>query len=129
MDAICRTPYPESATLTLAHAPTPSDPPAARLDYWLALPLLALIRLYQRTLSRLLPPACRFEPTCSHYAAHAFQQHRVPRALVLTAWRLLRCQPMCVGGHDPVPPGPWNGRWRAAAPVAISTSSPCETQQ
>ena len=97
-----------------------------RLDYWLALPFLLLIRLYQRTLSRVLPPACRFEPSCSRYAATALQQHRLPRALALTAWRLARCQPFCSGGCDPVPPGAWRGRW----PVPdTSNSSPIETSQ
>jgi putative membrane protein insertion efficiency factor len=65
---------------------------------------LSLVRAYQRLLSPLLPPACRFLPTCSHYAVEALHVHPVPRALGLIAWRLLRCQPFCRGGHDPVPP-------------------------
>ena len=114
--------------MTTAPLSPPFGSRVGRLDYWLALPLLALIRLYQRTLSRVLPPACRFEPSCSHYAA-ALQQHALPRALALTTWRLLRCQPLCKGGCDPVPPGPWNGRWRQAALPDPSPSSPCEILQ
>ena len=94
---------------------------SARWDYWLALPFLGLIRLYQRTLSGLLPPACRFTPSCSHYAADALQKHRLAKALALTTWRLLRCQPLCAGGCDPVPPGPWQGRWRTSAPAVLPT--------
>lgn len=90
--------------------------PNLRADFLLALPLLALIRLYQRTLSRLLPPSCRFTPSCSHYAAEALHTHRLPRALLLTTGRLLRCQPLCRGGSDPVPPGPWRGAQRLHRP-------------
>lgn len=114
---------PHLTTMKSTHAGHLHGTGVGRLDYWLALPFLALIRLYQRTLSRLLPPACRFEPSCSHYAFAALQQHRLPRALALTAWRLARCQPFCTGGCDPVPPGAWQGRW----PVAPPTRSTIET--
>ncbi len=65
--------------------------------------LLGAIRLYQLALSALLPRACRFEPTCSRYAALALRRHGLVRGLGLTVWRLLRCQPFCAGGLDPVP--------------------------
>jgi len=65
---------------------------------------LILIRLYQWTLSPLLGGQCRFEPTCSRYAADAFQEHGVVRGTRLTVGRLLRCHPLCRGGYDPVPP-------------------------
>ena len=66
--------------------------------------LLALpIRLYKRFLSPLLPPACRFHPTCSVYALEALHKHGALRGLRLTLWRLLRCQPFHPGGIDPVP--------------------------
>jgi putative membrane protein insertion efficiency factor len=61
------------------------------------------IRLYKRWLSPLLPPACRFHPTCSVYALEALQKHGAFRGLRLTVWRLLRCQPFHPGGFDPVP--------------------------
>ena len=69
------------------------------LAHLLALP----IRLYKRLLSPLLPPACRFHPTCSVYALQALEKHGALRGLRLTLWRLLRCQPFHPGGLDPVP--------------------------
>ncbi|MFL5354722.1 membrane protein insertion efficiency factor YidD [Archangium sp.] len=69
------------------------------LAWLLALP----IRLYKRWLSPLLPPACRFHPTCSVYALEALQKHGALRGVRLTLWRLLRCQPFHPGGFDPVP--------------------------
>ena len=69
------------------------------LAWLLALP----IRLYKRLLSPLLPPACRFHPTCSVYALEALQKHGALHGLRLTLWRLLRCQPFHPGGFDPVP--------------------------
>lgn len=65
--------------------------------------LVWLIRLYQR-FSRLLPPACRFRPTCSEYAIQAIQVHGVPRGVAMSVWRILRCNPFSQGGDDPVPP-------------------------
>ncbi|MCX7963656.1 MAG: membrane protein insertion efficiency factor YidD [Candidatus Sumerlaea chitinivorans] len=61
------------------------------------------IRLYQRLISPVLPPSCRFYPTCSNYALEALQTHGLFRALGLIVWRLARCQPLCKGGYDPVP--------------------------
>ena len=68
------------------------------------LPALALIRLYQGTLSRGLPSGtCRFYPTCSHYAYQAIVKHGLIRGSGLAIWRVLRCQPLSQGGFDPVP--------------------------
>jgi uncharacterized protein len=69
------------------------------LAHLLALP----IRLYKRFLSPLLPPACRFHPTCSVYALEALQKHGAFRGTRLLVWRLMRCQPFHPGGFDPVP--------------------------
>ena len=66
--------------------------------------LIVIIKLYQRVLSPLCPGCCRFQPTCSSYAIEALQLHGVWRGCCLTVWRLLRCQPFCRGGWDPVPP-------------------------
>ena len=66
--------------------------------------LIALIKVYQKTISPWLPCNCRFEPTCSHYAVEALSTHGVFRGSLLTVWRLLRCQPFARGGYDPVPP-------------------------
>jgi hypothetical protein len=68
------------------------------------LPALALLRLYQVTLSRGLPSGtCRFHPTCSHYAYQAIVKHGLIRGSGLAIWRVLRCQPFSQGGFDPVP--------------------------
>ena len=63
-----------------------------------------LIRLYQRTLSRLLPPVCRFTPSCSQYAVQALELHGLWHGSRLALRRLAHCHPFHPGGHDPVPP-------------------------
>jgi putative membrane protein insertion efficiency factor len=66
--------------------------------------LLALIRLYQLTISPALPAGtCRFYPSCSHYSYQAIYKYGVFKGLALTIWRILRCNPFNRGGHDPVP--------------------------
>ena len=69
----------------------------------IVLPLLA-IRLYQIFLSPFLGRNCRFEPSCSHYAQDAFRTHGFFRGMYLTIYRILRCNPWCKAGYDPVPP-------------------------
>ena len=64
---------------------------------------IAVIRFYQRWISPLLPPACRFEPSCSVYAADAIELHGLWRGGWLAFRRILRCQPFSRGGIDPVP--------------------------
>ena len=61
------------------------------------------IRWYQRAISPLLGPACRYEPTCSRYTLQAVERFGVLRGTWLGARRLLRCQPWSAGGYDPVP--------------------------
>ena len=64
-----------------------------------------LIRLYQRLISPLKSrPTCRFTPTCSAYALEAFQERGFFVGLYLSVCRIARCQPLCAGGYDPVPP-------------------------
>jgi len=65
--------------------------------------VVGAIRLYQRTVSKMLPPACRFSPSCSEYAAIAIARYGVWRGSQLAALRLLRCGPWHPGGEDPVP--------------------------
>ncbi len=65
-----------------------------------------LMRLYRASLGRLLPDACRFTPSCSHYAEQAIASRGVIVGGALAMWRLLRCHPFSRGGHDPVPPRP-----------------------
>ena len=64
---------------------------------------IALIRVYQWTLSPLLPRVCRFAPSCSEYAAEAIGRHGALRGGRLAARRLLRCHPWGAWGYDPVP--------------------------
>jgi len=78
--------------------PSPSRPSLAARA--LSLP----IELYRALLSPLLPPSCRFHPSCSRYALEALAVHGAGRGSLLTIWRLARCHPFCDGGHDPVPP-------------------------
>ncbi len=66
--------------------------------------LIALVRGYQLLLSPLLPPACRFEPSCSEYYRQALRSHGVLRATGLALGRLGRCHPWHEGGEDPPPP-------------------------
>ena len=64
-----------------------------------------LIRFYQKFLSPLKGgPCCRFTPTCSAYAVEAFINRGFFVGFGLTVWRILRCNPFCRGGYDPVPP-------------------------
>ena len=66
-------------------------------------PLLLLIRGYQRAISPLLPPACRYQPTCSQYAIEAIAGYGALRGGWLALRRLGRCHPGRAGGYDPVP--------------------------
>lgn len=65
--------------------------------------LTGLVHGYRLLLKPWIGNACRFEPTCSAYALQALQQHGALRGSALTGWRILRCQPWCDGGCDPVP--------------------------
>ena len=65
--------------------------------------LLALVGVYRKAVSPLLPPACRFYPSCSHYAQQALVKHGPFKGSALTFRRLLRCHPLHEGGIDPVP--------------------------
>jgi hypothetical protein len=64
---------------------------------------MGLIRLYQKTLSPLLPPSCRFEPSCSRYAYQAIDRFGFLKGGWLASKRLARCHPFNPGGFDPVP--------------------------
>jgi len=67
-------------------------------------PVLALIRLYQKTISKALPgDTCRYYPSCSHYSYQAIYKYGVFRGSFMGVWRILRCNPFSQGGFDPVP--------------------------
>jgi putative membrane protein insertion efficiency factor len=63
-----------------------------------------LIRLYQRLVSPLLGPVCRFEPSCSRYAVACLEAHGAGKGSLLSLWRLCKCHPFHPGGFDPPPP-------------------------
>lgn len=66
-------------------------------------PLLKLLRFYQRWISPMLGPRCRFYPTCSAYMYTAVERYGALKGVWMGLKRLLRCQPFCEGGYDPVP--------------------------
>jgi putative membrane protein insertion efficiency factor len=95
--------------MTLEHLPSDySSEPRLRdlprtIGNWPRLALLGLIRFYQMTLSRTLPPdTCRFYPSCSHYGYQAVYKYGVFKGGIKAAWRVLRCNPFNPGGYDPV---------------------------
>ena len=79
--------------------------------------LLAAVRFYQRAISPVLPPRCRFEPTCSAYAVEAIEVHGAGRGCWLALRRLARCAPWHPGGVDLVPP-------RSTGPQDTGTAGP-----
>ncbi|MDH5684379.1 MAG: membrane protein insertion efficiency factor YidD [bacterium] len=65
--------------------------------------IIFLLRIYQMTISNILPHSCRFYPSCSEYSVVAFKQYGVAKGMLLSIKRILRCNPFFVGGYDPVP--------------------------
>lgn len=65
--------------------------------------LIGIIRFYQKFISPLKPPTCRFYPTCSHYGLDAMKTHGALKGTWLTVIRILKCHPFHPGGFDPVP--------------------------
>jgi putative membrane protein insertion efficiency factor len=82
--------------------------------------MIWLIGLYRKYISPLKPPCCRFTPTCSAYAIEAFQKRGFFAGLILTIWRILRCNPFGRGGYDPVPE-------RGFKPYGGNRENTCET--
>ena len=64
--------------------------------------VLDLLGVYKAAVSPFLPPACRFEPSCSEYTRQAVEKYGALKGIWMGIKRLLRCQPFCTGGHDPV---------------------------
>ena len=81
--------------------------------------MIWLIGLYRKFISPLKPPCCRFTPTCSAYAIEAFQKRGFFAGLILTIWRILRCNPFGRGGYDPVPE-------KGFKPYGGNRENPCE---
>ncbi len=76
---------------------------------WLRRFAVLPIRFYRRFVTPWTPPTCRFRPSCSAYGEEAILVHGIAKGVLLTAWRILRFQPLCAGGLDSVPA---RGRWR-----------------
>lgn len=64
---------------------------------------LLIVKFYRKFISPLKPPSCKYYPTCSTYALEAFRKHGAIKGIILSAWRLLRCNPWSLGGVDYVP--------------------------
>lgn len=64
--------------------------------------VLDILSVYKAAVSPFLPPACRFEPTCSEYTRQAVEKYGALKGTWMGLKRILRCQPFCKGGHDPV---------------------------
>lgn len=64
---------------------------------------LGIIRFYQKKISPLTPPKCKYYPTCSQYGYEAIERFGVIKGSALALWRILRCNPFSKGGYDPVP--------------------------
>ena len=82
------------------------------------------IRGYQRVISPLLPPSCRFYPSCSEYGYQAISRYGLWRGGLKTAWRILRCNPWSDGGYDPVDPADRERHERALAEHDAHTATP-----
>lgn len=65
--------------------------------------IIGIVKLYRKYISPLKKPCCRFTPTCSQYAIEAVEKYGVLKGLYLSVKRILRCNPFCKGGYDPVP--------------------------
>ncbi len=66
-------------------------------------PLIWLIRFYQKYISSRTPPSCKYYPVCSVYGIQAIERFGAVRGILMTIWRILRCNPFSKGGYDPVP--------------------------
>lgn len=101
----CSTAFSRAATLVAKAAKALLGLVMKALAWLLVLPIL----FYQHFITPYTPPSCRFTPTCSEYGRQALLKHGPIKGLLLTLWRILRCNPWGGSGYDPVPP---KGKWR-----------------
>ncbi len=87
---------------------------------------ILLVRFYRKFLSPLKgKPCCRFVPSCSEYAIQAFEKRGFFVGMILTVWRILRCNPLCEGGYDPVPEHGLRYRGSRAIPTHDTNENGC----
>ncbi len=70
---------------------------------WISIPFILLIKIYQAIISPILPNACRYTPTCSHYTEQAIRKFGLLKGIWLGAKRISRCHPWGGSGYDPLP--------------------------
>ena len=87
--------------------------------------MIWLVGLYRKFISPLKRPCCRYTPTCSAYAIEAFKKRGFIIGMILTTWRILRCNPFSKGGYDPVPEKGLR-RVKGAVPPELMQGSECE---
>ncbi len=102
----------------------PSAGKGASEQYGLRRGALAAIRFYQSALSPLVPPSCRFTPTCSHYTYEAIERFGLWRGGWLGFKRVCRCNPFCKGGFDPVPEAELEAQPESELDPLSKTSTP-----
>lgn len=73
--------------------------------------LLLLIKFYRKYITHILKSRCIYTPSCSVYALEALKKRNLFDALILIIWRIIRCNPLCQGGYDPVPDNPDLVKW------------------
>lgn len=81
-------------------------------------PILFIILSYRKFVSPLIAPSCKLHPSCSTYALKAVKTHGPIKGVLLSVWRILRCNPFTKGGVDPIPA---KGKWRADIDLAGNT--------
>ena len=83
-------------------ANSPAATPYGKIAVSMKFLVLDILGVYKAMISPFLPPACRFEPTCSEYSREAIERYGVIKGTWMGLKRILRCQPFCKGGHDPL---------------------------
>jgi len=93
---------PKIAQLEVSSFATSNNKRHNRLSELTASTLIKIIRFYQKFVSPFLPKTCRFYPTCSHYSIEALEKKGLIKGILLSIWRIIRCNPFSKGGYDPV---------------------------
>ena len=70
----------------------------------MAVPFILIIELYRKLVSPIMPPVCRYYPSCYKYSMDSLKTHGVFKGMIISSWRIMRCNPFSIGGPDEVPP-------------------------